>query len=97
MNHAPTWTEVILLITALSALYRWWAERRDKRSALQKTNDELTQSKTEAEKTVRTLKEAIEAKNMELAAKDRLIDRHERRIDHLETLVFSKSGIGAQP
>lgn len=103
MNHTPTWTELALLLTAIGASYRWWTERRDKRSALQTANDtlqatieRLKESEAEAEKTVRTLQETIAAKNVELAAKDRIIDRRERRIDHLETLAFGRSGIEVQ-
>lgn len=88
MTHSPSWTELALLVTALGAIGRWWIERRDKRSAQAKANEELTEAKAEADKAVRTLTEALAAKNVELAAKDQIIDRHERRINHLESLVY---------
>lgn len=83
-----TATEVMLMLATAGTSFRWWIERRDARSA-------LAVAKTEADKTVTTLKEAVvelESEAIDLKAQhqaDREAWSLERgqyieRINHLE-------------
>ena len=79
----PTIGESTPLLIALGVGYRWWTERRDSRS-------DLAEAEREAEKTVKTLTETVEDKNDLLVERENQIERRDRRIAHLETLLFSR-------
>lgn len=82
--------EIVLLLTTIGSITRWWFDRRDARSA-------LTKAKNDADKAVITLKETVMEKNSEI---EKLEDQHRadreewqeerrdlrERITHLELL-----------
>lgn len=74
-------TEVILLITTVSSLARWWVERRDARSV-------VAVARTEADKTVSTLTSTVSAKNDEINEIKEDRDFWRSRAEHLESLLY---------
>lgn len=81
----PSWAELTALIAALSTALWQWIERRDEHSA-------LSLAKTEAEKTVASQKMTIDEKNNEIRELKADRDRLERRVAHLESLLYSRGG-----
>lgn len=79
----PSVAEILLVITTLSSSAKWWVDRRDARST-------LATAKSDAEKTVTSLREALDAEKATSAAKDDLIEHWQQRAMHAETLLFSR-------
>ncbi|MGB3330023.1 MAG: hypothetical protein WBA46_13770 [Thermomicrobiales bacterium] len=81
----PTLTasDIILILGMLGAAVKWWSDRRDARSALAK-------AKTDAEKTVTSLTETIDAKNEELEEQGQVIAFWQGRAQHLEGIVYRR-------
>ncbi len=93
-----TWsaTEILLILTNLGTLIRWWFDRRDAQSALKTGKDK-------ADEAVATLTKALEAKNEEMdedkaewqEERQRLLEagsQAQARIAHLESLVYGRNG-----
>lgn len=81
--------EILLLLTNVGTLIRWWFDRRDAQST-------LATGKTKAEEAVSTLTDALQAKNEEMDedkaewAEERRA--YQERIQHLESLVYGRGG-----
>ena len=74
--------EIVLVLTTLGTTGRWWFDRRDARSALQKAKDEADKTIARWEQTSKEKDETIRALHDEL-------ERKETRIAHLESLLFA--------
>jgi len=82
-----TTAEIVLLLTNLGTIARWWFDRRDARSA-------LTLGKEKADEAVATLTAALVVKNEEMD-EDKDDWQQERRqlherIAHLESIVYGR-------
>lgn len=82
-----TFPEFILLVGGIWAAWKWYVTRRDARSA-------LSTDKAEADKTVKTLTEALAHKNTELNEVQEDRNYWMRRAMHAESMLTSR-GFGA--
>lgn len=69
-------TALVAVLKNLDPLLAWWRSRRDR-----------VEKEREARKTVRTLQETIDIKNVELESKDRIIERQDREMERMQGVI----------
>ena len=69
-------TALVAVLKNLDPMIAWWRSRRDR-----------VEKEREARKTVRTLQETIDIKNVELDSKDRIIERQDREMERMQGVI----------